>query len=91
MEKICDKFYGIIYLVLLAFTVLTVLSAQMEFARSLTILIALSIALVKSSLIALYYMRLRTEKPLIYLIVLIGIVTVSILAIGIFPDIAIGF
>ncbi|MBI2119210.1 MAG: cytochrome C oxidase subunit IV family protein [Elusimicrobia bacterium] len=90
MEKICDKFYGIIYLVLIALTVLTVLSAQMDFARSLTILIALSIALIKSSLIALYYMHLRTEKPLIYFIVLIGIVTVFILAVGIFPDIAIG-
>ncbi|OGR57344.1 MAG: hypothetical protein A3I11_07130 [Elusimicrobia bacterium RIFCSPLOWO2_02_FULL_39_32] len=90
MEKNCEQFYGIIYLVLIALTVLTVLFAQMDFVRSLTILFALSIALVKSSLIALYYMRLRTEKPLIYLIVLIGIVTVSILAIGIFPDIAIG-
>ncbi len=83
------KSYAGVYLVLLVFTILTVTVSQMNLGRSQAILIALSIAGIKAVLIALYFMHLRFEKPLIYGIVLLGIITVTILAIGIFPDIAV--
>lgn len=89
-EKENDRIYLAVYLFLIVFTLLTVLSSQMQLGRSSTILLALAIATVKAGLIALYYMHLRTEKPLIYGIVLVGLITVGILAIGIFPDIGIG-
>lgn len=79
---------GFVYIGLLFFTLLTVLASRMGAGRIFAILSALSIATVKSGLIALHYMHLKNEKPLIYGIALIGIVTASILAIGLFPDLA---
>ena len=87
------KLYAAVYMMLIGFTVLTVTASQMNlvhdmrFGRFLAVLIALSIAGFKAALIAFYYMHLRFEKALIYGIVLVGIVTVAILAVGIFPDI----
>lgn len=86
----CEKLYFGVYVILIVFTVLTVTASQMKMGRFPIILTALSIASLKAVLIALYYMRLRYEKLLIYGIVLIGIVTAAILAVGIFPDIGIG-
>lgn len=85
-----NKSYGAIYIILIVFTVLTVAASQLKMGRIPVILTALSIAGVKAVLIALYYMHLRYEKPLIYGIVLVGILTAAILAVGIFPDIGIG-
>lgn len=85
-----DRTYSGVYIILIVLTLLTMIAAQFQFARVPTILLALSIASVKATLIALYYMHLRDEKPLVYGIVIIGIVTASILFLGLFPDIGIG-
>ena len=47
-------------------TVLTVLASQIDLGHSMNIVLALIIATVKASLVALYFMHLISEKQLIY-------------------------
>lgn len=87
MEKDNDYYFSV-YACLVVLTLLTLGSFYLRMGRIFAVTAALAIALVKSSLIALYFMHLRHEKPLIYGVVFIGMLAVAILAIGILPDVA---
>lgn len=54
--------------------------------RVMAVSFALIIASAKASLIAFYYMGLRRERPLTYVILAIGVAAVAILLVGIYPD-----
>lgn len=87
MEQESD-FYLPVYLTLVALTFLTVGSFYLGLGRIFAVTIAMAIAMVKAALIAIYFMHLRDERPLIYGVVFVGILAVGILAIGILPDVA---
>ena len=57
--------------------------------RILAVTIALAIAFTKGTLILMYFMHLKDEPPVYWAILGIGLLAVIILAIGIFPDVAI--
>jgi cytochrome c oxidase subunit 4 len=62
---------------LLAFTVLTVLAAGMNFGSWNTV-IALGIASIKASLVALFFMHLRHDKPMSAIIFVTGVVMLGL-------------
>ena len=59
------KIYLLVLGVLVALTVITVLAAGVNFgSTSANVIIAMAIASVKASLVALFFMHLRWDKPL---------------------------
>ena len=85
MDRDNDIYFSV-YLGLVALTILTVGTAQFSHGRIIAVSVALAIASMKAAMIALYFMHLRHERPLIYGIVLAGLAAVVILTIGIMPD-----
>ncbi len=77
-----------IYIGLITLTLLSMASYYMGFGRSLAVAAALSIAVVKACTIAFYYMHVKDEPPIVYAIIFVGLAAVFILAVGIFPDLA---
>lgn len=80
--------YFPVYLTLVVLTALTLGSFYAGFGRVMAITLALGIAFTKAVLIALYYMHLKNEKPVIFGIVFVGLAAVVILTLGILPDVA---
>jgi cytochrome c oxidase subunit 4 len=70
--------YVVVWLVLMAMTVLTVVAASVNLQR-LAIVICLAIAAFKSTLVLLYFMHLRYEdRQLVKLLMPIAITTLAI-------------
>lgn len=80
-----------VYLGLLALTALTVGAAFVAQGRIFAVATALTIAASKAAAIGLYYMNLRRERPLMYVIVGTGVLAVLILLFGIIPDVSFGW
>jgi cytochrome c oxidase subunit 4 len=70
-------YYGI-FLALLVLTGLTVSAATIDLGR-LNIVVALSIAVVKATLVLLYFMHLRSSPRLTWLVVSVGFVWLAIM------------
>lgn len=76
-----------VYLALLALTAATLgASLFTHGGRIMAVALALIIASVKASLIGFYFMGLRRERAMMFLIIGIGAVAVGILLVGILPD-----
>jgi cytochrome c oxidase subunit 4 len=59
------KLYGAVLAALLVLTCITVAASYVDFgAASVNVVVALTIASIKGSLVALYFMHLRYDKPL---------------------------
>lgn len=72
---------------LLAFTVITVAAAGVNFgSASVNVVIAMAIATTKASLVALYFMHLRHEKPMNTVIFLGGLFALGVFLILCFLD-----
>ena len=83
--------YLIIGGTLLIGTVLTVLASQVDLGHQWNIVLALVIATVKASLVALYFMHLISEKQMIYTVLaftvfcFVGLVAITLSAYHDFP------
>jgi caa(3)-type oxidase subunit IV len=76
-----------VYLSLLTLTVATLAASHFSHGgRIMAVVLALIIASVKASLIGFYYMGLRRERAMMFVILGIGAVAVGILLVGILPD-----
>ena len=83
--------YFLIFGCLIALTVITVLAAFIHFGTELiTVGIALLIAFVKATLVARYFMHLKFEGKLIYLILFAPLALCVILVVALIPDIGHG-
>jgi cytochrome c oxidase subunit 4 len=51
---------------LLALTLVTVSVASLNLRESTTVLVAISIAAIKASLVAMFFMHLKGEKPMVF-------------------------
>ena len=58
--------YISVFAALLVLTVVTVGVASLELSESSTVLVAVSIATLKATLVALFFMHLKGEKPLVF-------------------------
>ena len=55
-----------VFVALLALTLVTVLVASLQLSPGSTIVLGLSIAIVKAALVALFFMHLNSERPMVY-------------------------
>jgi len=62
------KIYVMIFLALLAGTTLTVFAGLRDFPGQLNVIIALTIAVVKATLVVLYFMHVRYSSRLIWVV-----------------------
>jgi cytochrome c oxidase subunit 4 len=69
--------YSKILGILLALTVLTLSAASMDFGAG-NVVIALVIATIKASLVALFFMHLRHDKPMSAVIFVSGVATLAV-------------
>jgi caa(3)-type oxidase subunit IV len=85
-----QRLYTQIYAVLITLTLASVgASLFLKAGRLAAIAVALSIAWLKAGLIGYHYMHLKSEKPVVWVVVFIALTAVVILAIGVLPDLAI--
>ncbi|MEP6819209.1 MAG: cytochrome C oxidase subunit IV family protein [bacterium] len=63
------KVYVMIFLALMAGTALTVWAGLQDFPGQLNVIIAMTIAVVKATLVVLYFMHVRYSSKLIWVIV----------------------
>ncbi len=76
-----------VYLALLGLTAATLAASHFTHGgRIMAVVLALIIASIKASLIGFYYMGLRRERAMMFIILGIGAVAVGILLVGILPD-----
>ncbi|MEK7389067.1 MAG: cytochrome C oxidase subunit IV family protein [Elusimicrobiota bacterium] len=76
-----------VYLALLALTAATLAASLLtQGGRIMAVSLALIIASVKAGLIGFYYMGLRRERMMMFMILAIGVLAVSVLLVGILPD-----
>lgn len=62
------KIYGAIFLALMAGTALTVWAGLRDFPGQLNVIIALTIAVIKATLVVLYFMHVRYSSKLIWVV-----------------------
>ena len=79
--------YAGVFLTLFVFTVVEIAVANAHWARTLTILLLVFLAVVKATLVALFYMHLRFEKVLLAAIILIPFAFSFMLTISVGLDI----
>ena len=83
--------YLAIFGLLVGLTVVTVLAAFVPTQNELVkVLVALTIASIKATFVALYFMHLKFEGKLIYLILLLPVFLCVVLVLGLIPDIVHG-
>ena len=81
--------YLMIFLVLVALTIITVLVALKRFDNELiNLLLAMLVASIKAICVAMYFMHLKFEGKLIYLIMIVPLILCVILIAALIPDIA---
>ena len=80
--------YLAIFILLVALTVVTVVVAFVHIESEFTkVLVALTIATIKAAFVALFFMHLKFEGKLIYLIMLVPLILCVILIAALIPDI----
>jgi cytochrome c oxidase subunit IV len=77
--------YLVVLLCLLVLTVITVWIAQYDFG-AMNLIVAMIVASIKAGLVALIFMHLKHENPLLWLYVFIPLVLVGLLLGGVFID-----
>jgi len=71
--------YGLVLLTLLVLTAITVAAAGVRFGSpAVNVVVALTIATVKASLVALFFMHLRHDRPMNALIFVTGLVFLGV-------------
>jgi cytochrome c oxidase subunit 4 len=79
--------YLIVFGALVVFTIITVLVAMKRFeSEAVNVLLALLIASIKASLVALFFMHLKFEGKLIYMIFLVPLALCVLLVVALLPD-----
>ena len=58
--------YIVVFAALLALTVVTVAVASLDLSESATVTVAVTIATFKAALVAMFFMHLKGEKPLVF-------------------------
>src|SRR5215218_9129577 len=80
--------YAMVFFALIGLTIVTVAIAMVRFQLEIVnVLLALAVASIKGSLVALYFMHLKYEGKLIYLIFLVPLGLCVMLVCALIPDI----
>ena len=68
------RVYIIVFVVLMALTIITVAVSYLHLPPAMAITVALFVATIKGSLVACYFMHLISEKKLIYAVLVITVI-----------------
>jgi cytochrome c oxidase subunit 4 len=80
--------YFLVFFALLVLTAITVAVAFVKFPTELiNVLIALAVAFVKGSLVALYFMHLKYEGKLILMMIIVPLILCVLIVCALIPDI----
>jgi cytochrome c oxidase subunit 4 len=80
--------YVLVFVYLVVLTVVTVLVAMHRFeSEAINVILALIVASIKASLVAMFFMHLKFEGKLIYTIAIVPLVLCVILCVALIPDI----
>lgn len=79
--------YGAVFLSLFVLTVLEIIAANLPMAKISIVLLLVSLAITKATLVAMFYMHLRFEKWLLWLIAFGPLLLSLILTLTIASDI----
>ena len=79
--------YVVIWLLLLVFTVTTVLTGRMDLG-ALNLPLALTIATIKATLVVLFFMHLSESHGVVRLVFVVSVLFVLVLIAGVFGDLA---
>jgi len=80
------KMYLRVFLTLIGLTVLTVVIAQIHFSTAGNIIVAMLVASVKATLVAMYFMHLKYENPVTWTYAAFPIILLGLLIGGLFID-----
>ena len=80
------RIYIAIFLALMVGTALTVLAAFVDFPGPLNAVVALTIAVVKATLVVLYFMHVRYSGRLVWLVILSALLWLAIMFAITFSD-----
>jgi len=80
------RIYVTIFLALLVGTALTVVAGLQDFPGNLNVIIALTIAVVKATLVVLYFMHVRYSSRLIWVVFTSALFWLAILFVFTFSD-----
>ncbi|OGW84579.1 MAG: hypothetical protein A3C35_05215 [Omnitrophica bacterium RIFCSPHIGHO2_02_FULL_46_11] len=78
--------YAAIFWALFILTIFEIAIANMPFAKVAVVLLLVFLAIVKASLVALFYMHLKFEKFIIYVIVLFPLFLAVVLTVMVLND-----
>ncbi len=78
--------YAAVFWSLLILTICEIIVANLHFAKPLIVITLVFLAIVKASLVALFYMHLKFEKYIIYIIALFPIFLAVILTVMVLSD-----
>ena len=73
------RFLAAIFAALIALTFITVFVTYWDFGKTPNLIIALAVAVIKASLVALYFMHLRWDSPFNSLVLIASFVFVAII------------
>lgn len=68
------KGYMVVFVALLCLTVVTVALSYLDVSFAAALILALVVASIKGSLVCLYFMHLKSEKQIIYAILILTVV-----------------
>ena len=80
------RIYVVVFLVLMVGTVLTVIAGKQDFPGPLNVIIALTIACIKATLVILYFMHVRYSSRLVWVIIGSALFWLAILFVLTFSD-----
>ena len=78
--------YAAIFWALFILTIIEIIVANLHFVKPLIVVTLVFLAIIKASLVALFYMHLKFEKYIIYLIVLFPLFLAVILTVMVLCD-----
>jgi cytochrome c oxidase subunit 4 len=78
--------YAAVFWSLFFLTILEIIAANSPFRKFVIVVCLLLLAIVKASLVALFYMHLKFERQVVYLIIAFPLVLAAILTVMIFLD-----
>ena len=79
------RVYVTVFVALMALTIITVAISYLDLSPPVAIAVALSVAMVKGTLVACYFMHLISEKKLIYVVLVITVIKfIALMALPIF-------
>ena len=78
--------YAAVFWALLVLTICEIIAANLPFAKTPVVLVLVALAMVKASLVALFYMHLKFEKWVIYFIAIFPLFLAAFLTLMVLAD-----